>query len=78
MDEPHQWRRLPQLGPYYTVIMDRVMLTARISKAGIERIKEMAEADSVERSEMVRRMLAFAARNMPRGWTPGRSNEASA
>lgn len=59
-----------QLDPYYTAIMNRVMLTARISEAGAGRIKEMAEADSVERSEMVRRMLAYAVRNMPRGWKP--------
>lgn len=46
------------------------MLTARVSKAGVKRIEELAKAESVERSEMVRRMLAYAARNMPKGWKP--------
>ena len=52
------------------MIMDRVMLTARISKAGAERIAELAKAETVDRSEMVRRMLAYATRTMPKGWKP--------
>ena len=58
VEEAHLATPSAQISPYYTAIMDRVMLTARVSKAGVKRIDELAKAESVERSEMVRRMLA--------------------
>lgn len=46
------------------------MLSVRVAEAGIEAIKKRAETEGVDRSELLRRMLAYAARNMPKGWKP--------
>jgi hypothetical protein len=51
-------------------VVRRVPLNVRIAEAGLEAIDKRAEAESVERSELVRRMLAYAAQNMPKGWKP--------
>jgi hypothetical protein len=41
-----------------------------LSEAGRDAIAEQAKAAGVSKSEVVRRMLAFAARKMPKGWKP--------
>jgi Ribbon-helix-helix protein, copG family len=42
----------------------------RMTRAGTEHIDQRAERAGVTRSEMIRRMLAYAAAKMPEGWTP--------
>ncbi len=56
---------------------DRLTVAVKLSVAGRQLIEERAAAECPPRrdgqpnkSEMLRRMLAFAARNMPKGWTP--------
>jgi len=46
----------------------RPTLTFRLTPEAIHRIDLLAEAENVQRSEMLRRMLAYAARHMPKGW----------
>jgi hypothetical protein len=46
------------------------MLSVRVAKQGVEAITNRSEAEAVDRSEMLRRMLAYATQNMPRGWKP--------
>lgn len=46
------------------------MLSVRLAKPGVDAIKDRAEDEGVDRSEMLRRMLAYATRNMPKGWKP--------
>lgn len=53
----------------------RPLLGIRLSEEAIAIIDRMAadastEDDTVTRSEQARRMLAFAAKKMPKGWTP--------
>lgn len=50
----------------------RKKLSVRISVRGYALITERAAAADVTPSHMVRRMLAFAADNMPTGYVPGR------
>lgn len=49
---------------------EKTVVGVRIADTGIAHIDKLAEAEKVERSEMVRRMLAYAARHMPKGWKP--------
>jgi metal-responsive CopG/Arc/MetJ family transcriptional regulator len=42
----------------------------RLTRAGTEHVDQRAEKAGVSRSEMIRRMLAYAAAKMPEGWTP--------
>lgn len=55
-------RMSPRPGPR------RPTLTFRLTPEAIHRIDLLAEAENVQRSEMLRRMLAYAARHMPKGW----------
>lgn len=48
------------------------VLTVRVSQAGYEHIKDRAEAADIEISHMARRMLTFAALNMPKNWVPAK------
>jgi hypothetical protein len=41
-----------------------------LSENGHREIVERAESQRVTKSEMVRRMLAYAVRKMPKGWKP--------
>ena len=56
---------MPRPGPR------RPLVAIRLSESGIAHIDQRAaaEADGV-RSEMIRRMLAYAALHMPKGWRP--------
>lgn len=56
---------MPRPGPR------RPLVALRLSAQGIAQIDERAavEADG-SRSEMIRRMLAYAAAHMPKGWKP--------
>jgi hypothetical protein len=45
-------------------------LTVRLSVNGHEHIKQRARSADVDVSRMVRRMLAYAAENMPVCWVP--------
>lgn len=42
------------------------MLTVRVAKSGLGHIATRADEAGVDMSEMVRRMLAYAAQHMPR------------
>lgn len=42
----------------------------RLTQAGTQHIDQRAERAGVGRSEMIRRMLAYAAAKMPEGWMP--------
>jgi hypothetical protein len=46
------------------------VVSIRLSDAGIAHLDELAKVDGVKRSELVRRMLAYATARMPRGWKP--------
>jgi hypothetical protein len=48
----------------------RRKLDVRVSWAAVDLIDERAAVDGIDRSDMIRRMLAYAARHMPRGWAP--------
>lgn len=45
-------------------------MTVRIATTGYEHIQHRADDADVDVSRMVRRMLAFAAQNMPANWVP--------
>lgn len=45
-------------------------ITIRLSEAGIANLDELAAREGVDRSEVMRRMLNYAARYMPQGWEP--------
>ena len=55
---------MPRPGPR------RPLVAIRLSEQGIEHIDERAAEVEVNRSEMIRRMLAYAQRHMPKGWKP--------
>lgn len=57
-------RMSPRTGPR------RPTVTFRIADAGIRRLEERAAAEGVQRSELLRIMLAYADRHMPKGWRP--------
>jgi predicted transcriptional regulator len=48
----------------------RVAVAVRLSPDGLKKVDELAEREDRTRSEMIRRMLAYAAQNMPKGWKP--------
>ena len=56
---------MPRPGPR------RPLVAIRLSEQGIAHIDQRAaeEAEGI-RSEMIRRMLAYAAQHMPKGWQP--------
>lgn len=41
-----------------------------LSESGAAQIAERAELEKVDKSEMLRRMLAYAIWKMPKGWKP--------
>ena len=45
-------------------------IAVRISPAGLRAVDKRAEDEDRTRSEIVRRMLAYAAVHMPHGWKP--------
>ena len=53
---------MPRPGPR------RPLVAIRLSEAGRDHIDKRAEEDEVNRSEMIRRMLAYASTHMPKGW----------
>jgi metal-responsive CopG/Arc/MetJ family transcriptional regulator len=55
---------MPRPGPR------RPLVAIKLSQDGIDWIDQAAEEAEVNRSEMIRRMLAYAQRHMPKGWTP--------
>lgn len=55
---------MPRPGPR------RPITAVRLSTDGLKFIDRRAEQEGVNRSEMIRRMLAYAAQNMPKGWKP--------
>lgn len=55
---------MPRPGPR------RPLVAIRLSEAGIEHIDKRAEEAQVSRSEMIRRMLAYASAYMPESWQP--------
>lgn len=63
---------MPRPGPR------RPLVAIRLSEQGIAHIDQRAREEcppirggEPNRSEMIRRMLAYAAAHMPKGWTPG-------
>lgn len=59
----------------YSVYVDeprekRVTIAVRITPAAVAVVDQWAEAEDRSRSDMVRRMLTYAARHMPKGWKP--------
>jgi len=63
---------MPRPGPR------RPLVALKLSEAGIEHVDRRAteEADG-NRSEMLRRMIAYASIHMPRNWKPKSSGGAS-
>lgn len=55
---------MPRPGPR------RPLVAIRLSDQGIAHVDQRAEAEGVNRSEMIRLMLAFASAKMPKGWRP--------
>ena len=55
---------MPRPGPR------RPQVAIRLSEAGVEHIDQRAAEQGVNRSEMIRRMLAYASAKMPKGWKP--------
>ena len=70
VDEAHSRNRFRSAARITLGLVGRRLLTVRIAENGVARIDEIAKAEAVDRSEMVRRMLAYATRNMPKGWKP--------
>lgn len=48
----------------------RPAIAVRLSAAGLAHVDQLAKTSGVTRSEMIRRMLAYAATRMPKGWKP--------
>lgn len=48
----------------------RITVAVRLSPAGLALVDKRAAEDDRTRSDMVRRMLAYASTHMPRGWKP--------
>jgi hypothetical protein len=55
---------MPRPGPR------RPLIAIRISDKGRDFIDQRAKEEGVNRSEMTRRLLAYASKHMPKGWTP--------
>lgn len=45
-------------------------MTMRLSEAGISALDARARDEQTTRSELIRRMLAYATWKMPKGWRP--------
>ena len=45
-------------------------IAVRVSEAGLAAIDQRAEEEDRTRSEIIRRMLAYATWKMPKGWKP--------
>jgi len=58
---------MPRPGPR------RPLVAIRLSDEGIAHVDKLAEEQGVNRSEMIRRMVAFASAKMPKGWAPDRT-----
>jgi hypothetical protein len=48
----------------------RVTIAVRISQSGLAAVNQRAKDEDRTRSEMVRRLLAYAVWKMPPGWKP--------
>lgn len=48
----------------------RVTVAVRISVDGLRAVDDIAAREDRSRSDVIRRMLAYAARHMPKGWRP--------
>lgn len=48
----------------------RPTFTFRLAEEALRFIATRATEEGIQRSEMIRRMLAYAARHMPKGWKP--------
>lgn len=48
----------------------RVTIAVRVTQAAADAVDAYAEAEDRTRSEIVRRMLTYASRTMPKGWKP--------
>jgi metal-responsive CopG/Arc/MetJ family transcriptional regulator len=46
------------------------LIALRLSAEDIATVDERARRDAVNRSEMIRRMVAYALGHMPQGWRP--------
>lgn len=55
---------MPRPGPR------RPLIAIRISEEGRAHIDKRAAEEGINRSEMIRRLLAYAASKMPKGWKP--------
>lgn len=56
--------RMPRPGPR------RPLVNVRLSEDGIAHLDERAAAEDLNRSELIRTMLAYASAHMPKGWRP--------
>ena len=45
-------------------------IAVRVSQAGLAAIDRRADEEDRTRSEIIRRMLAYATAKMPKGWRP--------
>ena len=48
----------------------RPVITMRLTQTGVDALNTRAREEHTTRSELIRRMLAYATRKMPRGWKP--------
>lgn len=53
---------MPRPGPR------RPVIALRLGAEGLALVDERAEREGVNRSEMIRRMVDYAAQHMPEGW----------
>lgn len=60
---------MPRPGPR------RPLVAIRLSDHGIQNIDHLAAKRGVNRSEMIRTMLAYAALKMPKAWQPPKEGE---
>lgn len=48
--------------------VSRRKLDVRVSEAAVKLLDERAEAEGIDRSELIRRLLKYALSTMPKGW----------
>lgn len=74
VEQPHptagQGRITPSGETGSVIRPNRVLVALRLAVNGLARIDARAERRRVDRSEMMRRMLAYADQHMPEEWTP--------
>lgn len=46
----------------------RTLIALRVSPAAVKHIDSLADREGITRSEMIRRMLSYAVKHMPKGW----------